>query len=65
EPWTRWRAALEAALLRSQHAPGAGARTGSWDPIDPWGEDGGRVYSTALMALALATDAAAPRAGPR
>ena len=58
--WAQWRKALEAALLPSQHPAGSGARAGSWDPIDPWGEDGGRVYSTALMALALA---AAP--GPR
>ena len=26
---------------------------GSWDPLDPWGEEGGRVYSTALMVLCL------------
>ena len=26
---------------------------GSWDNIDPWGPDGGRVYSTAAMALCL------------
>ena len=26
---------------------------GSWDPIDPWGGDGGRVYSTALLAMCL------------
>ena len=28
-------------------------RTGSWDPIGVWGADGGRIYSTALMTLAL------------
>ena len=26
---------------------------GSWDPIGPWGQDGGRVYSTAMMAMCL------------
>ena len=26
---------------------------GSWDPIDVWGEDGGRVYSTASLVLTL------------
>ncbi len=57
-----WRAKLEEALLRNQHPLGSGASTGSWDPVDPWGDDGGRVYSTALLALALATE---PRAGPR
>jgi hypothetical protein len=66
--WVAWRANLEAALLPNQHGPGSGSRTGSWDPLDPWGNDGGRVYSTALMALALATAPevrAAPRPGPR
>ena len=26
---------------------------GSWDPIGAWGEDGGRVYSTAILTLTL------------
>jgi len=26
---------------------------GSWDPLDPWGSAGGRVYSTAINALTL------------
>ena len=26
---------------------------GSWDPIGPWGGDGGRVYSTSVMAMCL------------
>jgi hypothetical protein len=29
---------------------------GSWDPLDPWGPEGGRVYSTALMTLCLVVD---------
>jgi len=62
--WATWRGKLEEALLRSQQPPGSGARAGSWDPIDPWGEEGGRVYSTALMALALEAEPT-PRAGPR
>ncbi|MCP5065354.1 MAG: terpene cyclase/mutase family protein [bacterium] len=28
---------------------------GSWDPVGPWGSDGGRVYSTALMVLTIQT----------
>ena len=31
----------------------ASCAEGSWDPKDPWGEEGGRVYSTALMTLCL------------
>jgi len=67
DPWAKWRQALEAALLKSQHPMGSGARAGSWDPIGPWGDDGGRVYSTALMALSLETEGVvrAARAGPR
>jgi hypothetical protein len=26
---------------------------GSWDPVGVWGEDGGRVYSTAMLALTV------------
>ncbi len=48
-----WMKALRAAVVRHQHPKGSGARTGSWDPIGVWGADGGRVYSTALMTLAL------------
>ncbi len=62
DSWAAWRGKLEEALLKSQHPPGSGACAGSWDPVDPWGDGGGRVYSTALLALALSTE---PRAGPR
>jgi hypothetical protein len=37
--------------VKHQHRAGSGSRTGSWDPIDPWGEDGGRVYSTAMLTM--------------
>ncbi|MHC4932397.1 MAG: prenyltransferase/squalene oxidase repeat-containing protein [Planctomycetota bacterium] len=50
-----WIAALKEAVLRSQHPEDSGARTGSWDPIGPWGGEGGRIYSTALMTLSLQT----------
>jgi len=57
-PWKRWNAALKDAVLPHQH--GAGAKAGSWDPVGPWGGDGGRVYSTALLALTLQTYAEGP-----
>jgi len=54
EEWRTWSARMKAAVVPHQHAPGSGARTGSWDPIGPWGlTDGGRIYSTALMTLCL------------
>jgi hypothetical protein len=49
--WTRWRKAIRKTLIENQHM--LGCRAGSFDPIGPWGEDGGRVYSTALMILTL------------
>jgi len=47
----QWAARLEAALVKGQRVDGAFA--GSWDAVDPWGEDGGRLYATALSVLAL------------
>lgn len=46
-----WNTALVKALLEGQRKDGTA--TGSWDPIDPWGGDGGRLYATALAVLAL------------
>ena len=53
DTWRRWRTPLREALLVSQHGPGNGARAGSWDPADPWGTVGGRVYSTSAAVLCL------------
>jgi len=47
----RWESAMLPAVIDSQRTDGS-AR-GSWDPIGPWGYSGGRIYSTALMAMAL------------
>ncbi len=60
QAWPRWWGALETALVRAQRSDGE--RTGSWDPVDPWGEDGGRVYSTAICVLALETPYRCPTA---
>ena len=54
EAWTKWEDAMNSAITRTQRADGnACAYLGSWDPVDPWGPDGGRIYSTALMTLCL------------
>lgn len=52
--WRDWEKALGRALLAAQRR-GASPDNfhGSWDPVDAWGEEGGRVYSTALCALML------------
>lgn len=49
--WTAWEKALKPAVVDSQR--GDGNFKGSWDAIGAWGEDGGRVYSTALLCLTL------------
>jgi hypothetical protein len=50
--WDRWNARLQAAVLPAQRRDG-GPLDGSWDPDPVWGGHGGRVYSTALVALTL------------
>jgi hypothetical protein len=55
--WEAWRPALDEAVLDHQRADTTPCLyRGSWDPVGPWGPDGGRVYSTALMALCLQTE---------
>ena len=49
--WKTWEAALEEAVVKTQRSDGN--FTGSWDADGAWGEDGGRVYSTAILALTL------------
>jgi hypothetical protein len=49
--WSAWNKAMKAAVLESQRKDGA--HSGSWDPAGPWGKQGGRVYSTAMMVLCL------------
>ena len=49
--WTDWNAAVRETLVTSQRQQGAEA--GSWDPRRPWGDYGGRVFSTAMSTLCL------------
>lgn len=50
--WEVWNKAMKTAVVESQRKDGD--EKGSWDAkVDPWGFSGGRVYSTALMALCL------------
>lgn len=49
--WRTWWKALCEALLPHQCTDGG--YTGSWDAIGVWGEDGGRIYATAMAVLAL------------
>ena len=49
--WAEWQKHLGTAVLATQRTDG-NAR-GSWDPACAWGEDGGRVYATAILCLTL------------
>jgi hypothetical protein len=52
--WTEWQKKLNDAVVKPQHMDKAKKNLyGSWDPIGAWGEDGGRVYSTAILTLTL------------
>jgi len=58
-----WEERLKKSVLAHQQSQGD-AR-GSWDPAGPWGHVGGRVYSTALMALVLESRFRLPEARKR
>ncbi|MCY2962241.1 MAG: hypothetical protein NT069_01080 [Planctomycetota bacterium] len=51
EPFDEWNEALLATLVDDQRKEGELA--GSWDPRRPWGDYGGRVFSTAMSTLCL------------
>jgi hypothetical protein len=55
DTWQTWESALTRQIVPNQRMDGNYcAFKGSWDPLGPWGPDGGRVYSTAAMALCCA-----------
>jgi hypothetical protein len=50
--WEVWKTHMVKAVVENQVKEGCGR--GSWPPqSDPWGDNGGRVYSTALLTLCL------------
>jgi hypothetical protein len=52
--WKAWKEGLEKAVIETQRKDTDYCMyKGSWNPVGPWGEDGGRVYSTAILALCL------------
>ncbi|HEX5051504.1 MAG TPA: prenyltransferase/squalene oxidase repeat-containing protein [Planctomycetota bacterium] len=52
--WTEWQKKLDLAVVKTQRRDKAQPNAfGSWDPIGVWGDDGGRVYSTAMACLML------------
>lgn len=53
ELWEAWSSRARRLLLSHQHKYPDGCSCGSWDPVDRWGRQAGRVYSTALNTLTL------------
>lgn len=51
--WVTWNERLKTAVLDSAKKEGDDAF--SWDPIGPWGQVGGRVFSTSLAVLCMET----------
>jgi hypothetical protein len=52
--WKKWNDAMQTSIVANQRMDTEYCQfKGSWDPIDPWGPDGGRVYSTAILAMCL------------
>jgi hypothetical protein len=53
EHWKRWNEAMKTSILAHQRMDPTDCRHGSWDPVDPWSADGGRVYATAVNTMCL------------
>jgi hypothetical protein len=52
--WNKWEKGMNDSMVANQRMDGTYCGfKGSWDPVDPWGPDGGRVYSTAVLAMCL------------
>jgi hypothetical protein len=51
--WDKWNEAIKTAIIDHQHMDKALCSFGSWDPVDPWSAQGGRIYSTALNTLCM------------
>ena len=51
--WLSWNEPMKTALVKNQNTLSTGCRRGSWEPVDRWSCEGGRVYATAINALTL------------
>ncbi len=51
--WTAWSSRLRRELALHQKRFNEGCASGSWDAVDKWGCEGGRVYATAMNVLTL------------
>jgi hypothetical protein len=51
--WKAWNQGMKNALVPNQNKAATGCRRGSWEPVDRWSCEGGRVYATGINALTL------------
>jgi len=51
--WKKWNESVKTALLDHQRREKDRCEFGSWDPVDPWSSEGGRVYATAINCLTM------------
>jgi hypothetical protein len=51
--WEAWREDLKNTLVPNEKRTSDNCAWGSWDPIDRWSREGGRVYATAINLLTL------------
>jgi hypothetical protein len=52
EAWKTWNEAVKTAIIDHQRKDPVSFK-GSWDAVDPWGREGGRVYSTAVLVMCM------------
>jgi hypothetical protein len=53
--WRKWNESMKEALVAHQRTGAEADARGSWDPLDPWATEEGRVGATALNTLTLET----------
>jgi hypothetical protein len=51
--WKQWNEAMKTAIVDNQRTEEGRDERGSWDPVDPWAPEGGRIYATAVNCLSL------------
>ena len=51
--WKKWNEPMKNALVPNQKTANDGCPNGSWEPASRWGNEGGRVWATAINALTL------------
>ena len=51
--WKAWNEAMKTAIIDHQRLEADRDERGSWDPIDCWSPEGGRIYATTMNCLCM------------